>query len=796
MIKLSISVHDIVDLILRKGHLDTRVFNIYAMQEGSKIHKKYQEKQGPNYFSEYYLQGSFNYEEYQLDISGRADGVIIKESGEYIVDEIKSTVADLDAFINDHGQWHLGQAMFYACMLARNKDLKKVEIQMTYISQQNNKNIKQINKIYSTTDLELFTKDVVIQYVRFYKKIYHLKKLRDSSVKKLEFPFSSLRKGQKEMIDFVSSSIDLEKESFIEAPTGIGKTISVLYPSCKRLKQNDVSSIFYLTNKNVIKKTAVDTIKLFKYNGSKIKAVQFTSKDNICLNENKKRCNPDECFFAKFYYDKLNDAISDCLEKEDIFSFDFIKKFSLERNICPFQFQLDLSNYCDVLVCDYSYIFNINDFLGLSDLNNNFHNSILCIDESHNLPSRVTEMYSNEVNVSYLIDMFPLFSTHHKKIRKLVGELIDFIQLYKVENLEYDKSNYLYQLPHLDVELYNFVNDICTEFRKQIKDNPLEISDELLSYYFYFLDLNNLMKLILDDFEKQFIFYISTSPDKKILSYNIRNISSREIIKLKTSRFKTTIFFSATLSPKHFYIDLLGGDINDSSSILALPSPFPKENRLVLVDTRYSLYYKDREKTLPYIYKNIVDAITQKKGNYFIFVPSYSYLDKIKELFDNDDLDIKIHYQSQYMSEKDREYFLSNFKNENKESHVGVLVLHGMFSEGIDLVGDRLIGAIIIGAGLPSVSFEKNKEVEYYNNITSENNGFDYAYTYPGINKILQAGGRVIRSENDKGFILYIDYRIKNEIYRKITNEIFPDAIYIKDNNDIKNRIKDFFNKE
>ena len=796
MIKLNISVHDIVDLILRKGHLDTRVFNIASMQEGSRIHKKYQDKQGENYFAEYFLQEEFNYEEYQLNISGRADGIILKENGEYIVDEIKSTVANLDDFISDHGQWHLGQAMFYAYMLAKSKNLKNVEIQMTYISQQNINNIKQINKVYSLKDLELFTSDVVIQYVRFYKKIYHLKKLRDKSVSNLSFPFSQVRIGQGKMIQFVNNSIDEDRDAFIEAPTGIGKTISVLYPACKHLNLNDVTSIFYLTNKNAIKKIAIDTVKMFQKQGSKIKAIQFTSKDNICLNENKKRCNPDECYFAKFYYDKLRDAISDCLEKEDIFSFDFIKNFALDRNMCPFQFQLDLSNYCDVLICDYSYIFNINDFLGLSDLNNNFHKSILCIDESHNLPSRVVEMYSNEFNINYLLDMFPLFNLHHKKIKKIVCDLIDFIQQYKIDNLVFDKNNLLYQLPKLDVELYSFVNDICVEFRKQIKDYPLEISDDLLSYYFYFLDIYNLLKLILDDFDKQFIFYLSTSPDKKIISYKIRNVSSREIIKLKTSRFKSTIFFSATLSPKDFYIDLLGGDYKDTKSILALPSPFPKENRLVLVDTRYSLYFKDREKTIPYIFQDIVDSIIQKKGNYFIFVPSYAYLNKLKELFDNSDLNIRLHYQSPYMNEKDRESFLAYFSKDNKESHIGVLVLHGMFSEGIDLVGDRLIGAIIISTGLPTISFEKNKEAEYYDEIKKQNNGFEYAYTYPGINKIFQAGGRVIRSETDRGFILYIDSRLKGDNYRKITNEIFPDAIYFKDNKELKGLIKDFFSKE
>ena len=797
MVSLNLSVHDVVDLVLRKGHLDTRVFNIASMQEGSRLHKEYQNKQGSNYFPEYYLSGKFSYEEFSLNISGRADGIIVKESGTYIVDEIKTTVSDLSSFINDHSQWHLGQAIFYAYMLAANKSLKDVEIQLTYISQINPKEIKQINKIYSLKDLELFVQDVIIEFVRFYKKIYRLKKERDESVSKIAFPFKSMRKGQKEMIEFINKTISDSSKSFIEAPTGIGKTISVLYPTCRQFKNMSLSSIFYLTSKNVIKKIAVETVKLFQKSGSKIKSIEFTSKDNICLNEKKKRCNPDECYFAKNYYDKLNNAISDSLEFEDVFSFNFIKDFCLERNICPFQFQLDLSKYCDVLICDYSYIFSINDFLGISDLNSNFSDSILCIDEAHNLPDRIREMYSNEINVNYLLEMFPLFTSNHKKLKKIVGDLIDYIQGYDVSNLEYDANNSLYVLNKIDSNIIAYVSDILVEFRKQIKNYPLDLNDEMINYYFYFLDLNNILKLVIGEMEKHFLFYIAINENKEISSYKIRNLSTSEIINLKANRFRSTIFFSATLSPKNFYIDLLGGDYSNKESILVLPSPFNRNNRKVLIDTRFSLYYRDRERTIPYIYKTLVDTISQKVGNYFVFVPSYEYLNKIKEFFNNDNsVNAKIYYQSQYMNEADRARFLEHFSKDNTETYVGVVVLQGVFSEGIDLVGDRLIGAIVISVGIPSLSFEKNKEAEYYTKIKNITDGFEYAYTYPGINKILQAGGRVIRTEDDRGFILFIDSRLNNNIYRKITSELFPDAIYLKDNNQLKRELISFFKKD
>lgn len=792
MIFLNLSVHNIVDLILRKGHLDTRVFNISSMLEGSRIHKAYQDRQSNNYIAEYYLSHEFKYEDFIIAVSGRADGVI-KKNNNYIVDEIKSTVTDLDQFILDHGQWHLGQALLYGYMLCFKNKLEKVDIQMTYINQIDTSKIKQIKKTYSFKDLQLFVDDLMINYIRLYRKIYKFKTSRDEYVKTLKFPFPSYRAGQEKMISFVEKTIDNDKEVYIEAPTGIGKTISILYPAIKRFKLNKMDSIFYLTSKNSIKKIAMDTLSLFGKDSSKIKSIQLSSKDNMCLNDKKKHCNPEECFFAKHYYDKLNDAIFDTLELHSHFTSDVIKDLCFIRNICPFQFQLDLAKYCDVLVCDYNYIFDVNDFLSSDEIGSIFSRSILCVDESHNLPSRVKEMYSFTISLEYIDTVLNYCDKPSlAKLKKKIAKLYDYI-----EEISFNKEevkNSIYELTFLDNELLNNIAYINTEYKKIFKSSPVDINDSLQEFYFFILDIDKILDLACGELRDYFNFYLIVE-NNKILSLNIQNIVSREIIKMKSQRFKSTIYFSGTLSPKDYYIDLLGGDINNKDNILALPSPFKKENRRVFVDTRYSLYYKDRDITLPKIYSLIKDVISQKVGNYFVYVPSFLYLDKLKVFFREDQIpNTKIYYQSSLMNEIERNDFLSHFKANSKRTNIGVLVLGGIFSEGIDLLGDRLIGSIIISVGLPLINYVKDKEAEFYNKLNPEiNKGFDYAYTYPGINRILQAGGRVIRSDLDRGFILYCDSRLNKPLYRKIFNEYYPDLIMVKDNMSIKKELSNFF---
>ena len=795
MQQFNLSVHDIVDTILRKGHLDNRIFNKSSMLEGTRLHSLYQGEQNSEYISEYPVKYKSQIGEFIFNIEGKADGVFLGKNNEVTVEEIKTTISDLDEFILDHGEWHLGQAMFYAYIIGKEKKQDKVKIIMTYLKQSNYKIRKHIENIYTIEELENFVNDTVSRYARYIEKIMQFKKERDEAVKKLAFPFSSYRIGQKELIDFVRQASIEKREVYIEAPTGIGKTISVLFPLIKRFKINYLNRIYYLTNKNSIKKIAINTLAMLDKLSQKVKAIELTSKENICFNDKKGHCNPIECPFAKNYYDKLLEAILDALNSRNIFSRDSIEDFCYKNNMCPYQFQIDLASYCDVLVCDYSYVFDYHDRLGLEE--NGFKNShsVLCIDECHNLPDRVRDMYSIYLDMHVLSDALSLCSgVEFKSLKENINDLIDDILARK-----FDKGNENVKLHNLFIEdtvpssISNTMQGIIDDIKEIIKKHTHLVTDDLLEF-FYLINSFYYLATLLDDeiLNPCFMFYYEIKNDE-VTGLRITNLNSTPLIKLGTDLFDSTIFFSATLSPKNYYIDLLGGEINDESNRLILKSPFPQKNRRVFTNTKISLFYKDRDTTLYDVYLTIKTAIKVKRGNYFIFCPSFEYLKKLKNFFDQDNLiDTNVIYQDRYMNDESRREFLDSFYSQDDHTTVGILVLGGIFSEGIDLVGDKLIGSIVISVGLPQISFEKDCLKTYYD-IQEEGNdrkdsqkGFKYAYNYPGINKVLQAAGRVIRSENDKGFMLFIDTRYRYSLYKEIFDEIYPERIDLKSNAQLK----------
>ncbi len=797
--RFELSVHDIVDTLYRKGHLDSRVFNQSSMQEGTRLHALYQSSQADGYISEYPLSYTFQQEDYIFHVTGRADGVLISPDGDITVEEIKTTVADLDEFILDHGQWHLSQAMFYAYILSKEKNVQNVSVLMTYIKQQNSAERKQIRNLYTAEELDQFVTDSILRYTRYQKKVQRFKQERNESIKGLPFPFPTFRKGQKDMISFVSHAAEFNETVYVEAPTGIGKTLSVLYPLVCRFALEKQDRIFYLTSKNSIKKVAMSALAMFKRDGAKCKSIEFTSQDNICFNDKKGRCNPDECPFARHYYDKLLDAIFDALSMEDTFNRKTIEDFCYERGICPFQFQLDLSPYCDVLVVDYTYVYDYHDRLGLQEGALANSNNTLCVDECHNLPERVRDMYSIELDKSLFKGALSYCGRKEFKALKAdLKEIIKYLDDYIVDDTNEDLAKlHLEVIAYFARELLEPVSNFLVDFKALLLKHPNLIEEGFLEFFYQINSFSYLAQLLEDEETRpSFLCYYRVDDENKISGLRITNLNSRSLIKQAEKVFQSIIYFSATLSPKEYYIDLLGGRINEENNLF-LPSPFPIENRRVFIDSRLSLRYKDRKQTLPMVYNLCVSAIKTKKGNYFIFCPSFDYLDELSTMFANDEtFTSRVIVQGRGMRESQREDFLAQFEDNPDETLVGLLVLGGIFSEGIDMLGERLIGAIIISAGLPQINFERDCVKRYYDKEDEEKKGFYYAYTYPGINKILQAGGRVIRSDLDKGFIIYIDSRFSQPLYRSLFNEIYPDGKKVISPSQVTNLLKQFWKEQ
>lgn len=794
---LNLSVHDIVDVLLRRGHLDTRIFNQASMQEGTRLHSLYQKEMGEDYISEYPLGYRFECEDFIYFVSGKADGVIIDKNNRYTVEEIKTTVDDLDNFIKDHGQWHLGQAMMYAFMLCMDKHLDAIDIQMTYIRQNNYRVRKHIKQTYSKKELEDFATDLIFRYTRYQKKIWQLKSIRDSSMKNISFPFEHVRKGQQEMMDFVKDAAEKKQDIFIQAPTGIGKTISVLYPLISLFGQSKADRILYLTSKNSIKKIAMDTLNIFQSQGAKCKSIEYTAKDNICFNDKKGHCNPEECPFARHYYDKLFDAIFDSLEAHDSFTRQVIENLCYEKVMCPYQFQLDLGNYCDVLVCDYSYVYDFRDQLALAESSAAHPRQFLCVDECHNLPERVRDMYSTELFAHELKDALSLCIG--EEFQSLKSDIKDCLK--EFESLSFDEEDELYQRKGIYVlkegipaKLLDDMDDILVDFKAILKKYTHLMTDELLEFFYQLNTFYTLAMMQNEQIESGAFLSYMRIREKKNTSIRITLLDPKKVISDCCNYFKSVCFFSATLMPKDYYIDLLGGDFDEEHQLF-LPSPFPKENRKIFFNTQLSLRYQDRDETLYSVYSFIRTAVSQKTGNYFVFCPSFEYLDRIYSFFQQEPLEnSNLVVQTRNMREIEREAFLQRFQVESDTTTIGLLVLGGVFSEGIDLVGDRLIGAIIISVGLPQIGFERDNMKAYYDKLyQEEQSGFHYAYSYPGINKILQAAGRVIRTESDKGFVFFIDSRFRQPLYRNIMNEIYPDSVNIVSNSQLRMQLKNFW---
>ncbi len=798
---INLSVHDIVDTLLRRGHIDTRIFNQTSMQEGTRLHALYQAAQQDGYIDEYPLSHTFIQEDFIFRVSGKADGVYISPENkkEVLVEEIKTTVAPLDEFIADHGEWHLGQAMFYAYILALDKKLDHVEILLTYIRQQNTQEMKKIRKTYLFEDLKRFVEDLILRYTRFQKKLQRFKMERNQSTIDLAFPFSEFRPGQKEMMDFVTKANENEEKVYIEAPTGSGKTISVLYPLIKRFGEKKLDCIYYLTSKNSIKKIAMDTIQLFQNLGVKCKSIEYTAKENVCFNDKKGHCNPDECPFAHHYYDKLMDAILDSLELEDAFTRSRIEDICYHHTMCPYQFQLDLSQYCDILVMDYSYVFDYRDRMALEQGSVARTKTSLLIDECHNLPERVRDMYSLEFFLSDIKDVLPsLGRMEFSTLKADVLALEKAIEEIELDNLtQEDRKEHVYVMEKIPDNIVSCLEDFLVDMKASLKKFALIIDENMLNFFY----LANSFSILANycnakEYEGEYLIYCRLNAKNEITSIKISNLDSRKIIEECTDYFSSTTFFSATLSPKEYYIDLLAGEIKEDNHLF-LHSPFSMENRRVFLDTRLSLRYQDRNETLYSVYSLCRNAIEQKMGNYFIFCPSFDYLEQLASFFMQDHFEnTSLVIQSRSMKEQERAEFLSKFESNPDKTTIGLLVLGGVFSEGIDLVGNRLIGAIIISAGLPSIGFERNHLKNYFSKDENGQKGFHYAYTYPGINKILQAGGRVIRTKEDKGFILYIDSRFSQSLYQKIFKEVYPDFIRVVSPSQVKAALRQFWKEK
>ena len=771
--KLRLSVHQLVDFLLRTGDIDNRIYNSATMLEGSKIHSHYQHMQGKNYLSEYALLETFNVDDFEITLEGRADGIILN-GDEVTIDEIKSTVAKLEEYFEGQKEWHLGQAKCYALMYAHEKGLDHVNVDLTYINQiDETKLVKHFT--YSIKQLEDDVHNLMKRYLNFYRFIFERIERRNRSAATLEFPFDQFRAGQRKLAKYTYGIASKGGILICEAPTGIGKTVSTLYPSIKSFALEKNEKIFYLTAKNSGKETAFETMDLLMEKGLEASDILLTAKDKICYCPGK-ACNPDECPYAKGYYTKIREVLIKSLKKYNSFSREKILSIASLNAICPFELSLDLSLYVDVIICDYNYFFDPMVYLKRY-FDNDALNNVVLVDEAHNLVDRGRNMYSASISLfSFKRAKKAVKNLEHKKMKNAIRRISKLFNHYGELEEGDHVIGYLDSTHLRGIEAYllaaNDVNKHHHEF----------VNDDFTDFYF---ELNKFFKL-LDYYDSSFLLYVTNKGDNVII--NLFCLDPSEQLYRTLQKVRSKVIFSATLSPQDYYLSMIGGSEGDP--LISLSSPFKKENLKILVAPNISIKYKRRDETVQKVAEYIKAFVSKKVGNYFVYAPSYEYVTKLASYLDFGD-DVTLMVQEKDMSDTDRQDFLSCFVDKPSKTTIGLVVVGGAFGEGVDLVSERLIGVVVVGVGIPQLCFEREKIREHYDEISKP--GYLYSYVNPGINKVMQAVGRVIRSEKDRGVALLIDDRYLTKTYSDLFENKWSNYHVVTSKEDILKEVSSFW---
>ncbi len=780
--KIRVSVRELVGFSVNKGHIEKGRSSIMAEAawEGTVLHTEFQKemekKHGGDLFGrEVYLKDETSNDDVILTISGRIDGLLTGGETPYLY-EVKSTGKSINDIGMNEFPEHWGQALCYGFIYLKKEKLNAIQIILIYINR-DTKERREFGRYYEIAELKKTYMSFVMNHLSWMTQIRKWEVIRDISIKNLKFPFTNYRLGQRQMAEKAYISIRDKTRLFTQAPTGIGKTMGAMFPAVKALGEGILDRIFYLTAKTVTAGIAVDNYKRLCDAGLNLRAVVITAKDKVCPLE-KRNCDPDFCDRARNYYERAPNAVKDLLNNQFLDRV-IIKKYADLYNVCPFELALDASLYCDMIIGDYNYLFDPRVKL-LRFFDEISERYCFLIDEAHNLVDRGRDMFSCEVDKKSILELKrntdPKWDDLKKRLEKINREL----NILKKERFEEGKGTVYDSSREIPGKLVTACSR-CTAIMEKYIDCDMEDEYNILFMDLYF-NLLFFCKVSEMYDERYATFYIRRS---KNMHVKLMCLDPSYLLGKAMDKGISSILFSATLEPAQYYKGILGGRDKDRS--ISLPSPFPDENLKVAVEGRISTKYKDRDTSYDDIAFVLRDSFKIRTGNYIIFFPSYKYLRDVLVAFEQICGDMEILVQEPGMNEAEREIFLQRFNKHGENTLIAFAVMGGIFGEGIDLAGEKLSGVAIIGTGLPTVCPEREMIRSYYDECNGR--GFDYAYTYPGLNRVLQAAGRVIRSETDKGFVILIDSRFAKRQYRNLYPYWWKPRYFIGDDWAVSNYI-------
>ena len=749
-----ISVRNLVEFILQGGDLDNRRGTIDkdAMLKGSRLHRKLQKQMGGDYRAEVALRMNCSYEDLDIRLEGRADGIFTEDEVVWI-DEIKGIYGNVEQ-MEEPVKVHKAQAMCYGYIYGVQEGLSKIGIQMTYANLETEV-VKRFREVISIEELKEWYQKLLDEYHKWLSYQKKWKEERNHSLQSLEFPFS-YREGQRKMVSSVYHAIGASRQIFIQAPTGVGKTMSTIFPAVRAVGEGKGETIFYLTAKTITRTVAQEAFEVLREKGMKYKVVTITAKEKLCFMDETK-CDPVHCPYARGHFDRVNDAVYELWTTKSRYDRETIREQAEKWQVCPFEMCLDLSVWVDAVICDYNYVFDPTVHLKRFFGEGAGGDYIFLIDEAHNLAERGREMYSASICREDAVRVRKVMKERAPRLYRSLGKLDK-----QLKELQVDCGNYLV-LPGTGSIIMTIlkVQGEFDAFLEAHKD--VELEDEVRKFYFDIRNFLNIAELI----DENYVVYAENGEDGlfrlKLFCVNPA-VNLGEYLK----KGRSAVFFSATLLPMNYYRKLLSNRQDDYG--IYVESPFSQKNRCILnagdVSSLYSRRgYEEYHKIAEYIAR----TVWQRQGNYMVFFPSYKMLEEVYAVYEEEFSVnwVKCICQNSSMKEQEREEFLREFE-QDQESLVAFCIMGGIFSEGIDLLGEKLIGAILVGTGLPQLGNEREILRSFY--TENGENGFDYAYRYPGMNKVLQAAGRVIRTREDHGVILLLDERFRQREY----SNLFP----------------------